>query len=391
MAKRRGAAGTGNILKKTRTNPSGRTYTYWETRFSNGFDPKTGKQVQKSVTGNTQKEAAQKLKAALAAIDTGTYREPSEMTLGAWMDSWLNEYLTHTKPLTQKTYFEIAKKHIKPALGAIKLEKLDTHTIQRFYNGLTKAGLSPKSIKNVHGVLHSCLAQAQANNYITSNPTKACKLPRIAKPEIRPLEPDEIKALLREAQLDDYCNIFTVAILTGCRQGELLGLSWDYVNFETGVITIRQQLQCKDGEYFLETPKNGKSRSILPAPVVMEALRKEKEKQQAAKDYAGACFQNPWNLVFTDALGKHLVRRTVVKHFKKVCERAGIEDARFHDLRHSFAVTSLYAGDDIKTVQANLGHATAQFTLDVYGHVTQKMRQESANRMQNFYDQLYKE
>lgn len=313
------------------------------------------------------------------------------MTLGAWIDSWLNEYLTHTKPLTQKTYFEIAKKHIKPALGAIRLEKLDPHTIQRFYNGLTKAGLSPKSVKNVHGVLHSCLAQAQANNYITSNPTKACKLPRIVKPEIRPLEPDEIKALLREAQLDDYCNIFTVAILTGCRQGELLGLSWDYVDFETGVITIRQQLQCKDGEYFLETPKNGKSRSILPAPVVMEALRKEKEKQQTAKDYAGACFQNPWNLVFTDALGKHLVRRTVVKHFKKVCERAGIEDARFHDLRHSFAVTSLYAGDDIKTVQANLGHATAQFTLDVYGHVTQKMQQESADRMQKFYDQLYKE
>ena len=95
--------------------------------------------------------------------------------------------------------------------------------------------------------------------------------------------------------------------------------------------------------------------------------------------------------MFTDALGKHLVRRTVVKHFKKVAKRAGVEESRFHDLRHTFAVTSLYAGDDIKSVQANLGHATAQFTLDVYGHVTQKMRQESADRMQKFYDQLYKE
>ena len=391
MAKRRAAAGTGSIRKKTRTNPSGKTYTYWEARYSMGFDPVTGKQVQKSITAPTQKAAAQKLRSILASIDTGTYREPSEMTLGAWLDSWLKEYLAHTKPLTQKTYAEQVKKHIKPALGNIQMDKLDPHTIQRFYNGLTSAGLSPKSIKNIHGVLHSALQQAVSNGYITVNPTNACKLPRIVKPEIRPLEPDEIKALLREAQLDDYCNIFTVAILTGCRQGELLGLSWDHVNFETGIITIKQQLQCKEGEYFLETPKNGKSRSILPAPVVIEALRNEKIKQQAAKDYAGACFQNPWNLVFTDALGKHLVRRTVVKHFKKVCERAGIEDARFHDLRHSFAVTSLYAGDDIKTVQANLGHATAQFTLDVYGHVTQKMRQESADRMQKFYDQLYKE
>ena len=96
--------------------------------------------------------------------------------------------------------------------------------------------------------------------------------------------------------------------------------------------------------------------------------------------------------MFTDDTGKYLVRRTVVKHFKKISQRANLsDDARFHDLRHSFAVTSLYAGDDIKTVQANLGHATAQFTLDVYGHVTQKMRQESADRMQRFYDQLYKE
>ena len=158
----------------------------------------------------------------------------------------------------------------------------------------------------------------------------------------------------------------------------------------TGIITIKQQLQCKDGEYFLETPKSGRGRSILPAPVVMEALKKEQEKQKAAKAFAGACWSNPMNLVFTDAIGKHLVWRTVVKHFKKVAERAGVEESRFHDLRHTFAVTSLYAGDDIKSVQANLGHATAQFTLDVYGHVTQTMRKESAERMQRFYDQLYK-
>jgi len=102
-------------------------------------------------------------------------------------------------------------------------------------------------------------------------------------------------------------------------------------------------------------------------------------------------FRFPFNDVKYIVLGKHLVRRTVVKHFKKITQRAGIsDDARFHDLRHSFAVTSLYAGDDIKTVQTNLGHATAQFTLDTYGHVMQRMRRDSANRMQNFYEQLSK-
>lgn len=120
----------------------------------------------------------------------------------------------------------------------------------------------------------------------------------------------------------------------------------------------------------------------------MEALKNEKEKLDRNRELLGDEFQNPHNLVFTNDYGKNLVRGTVVKHYKKVLQRGEVQENRFHDLRHSFAVTSLYAGDDIKTVQANLGHATAQFTLDVYGHVTQKMRQDSASRMQKFYEQL---
>lgn len=267
--------------------------------------------------------------------------------------------------------------------------RISPSTASISFSGL---GLSPKTVKNIHGVLHSALQQAIANGYIRNNPTEACKLPKVIKAEIKPLEPEEIAQMLKEAEKDDYCNLFITAMFTGMRQGELLGLAWENVDFTTGVISVKQQLQCKDGDYFLETPKSGKGRTILPAPLVMEALRKEWQKQQVEKTQAGELWNNPFNLVFTDATGKNLVRRTVVKHFKKISERAGIsQEARFHDLRHSFAVTSLYAGDDIKTVQANLGHATAQFTLDVYGHVTQKMKQDSANRMQQFYDQLTKQ
>ena len=158
---------------------------------------------------------------------------------------------------------------------------------------------------------------------------------------------------------------------------------------ETGVITIKQQLQCNDGEYFMSTPKNGKSRMVLPAPLVIEALRQEKAKQEASRLAAGSMWDNPFNLVFTDALGKNLVRRTVVKHFKAITKRSGIDEKfRFHDLRHSFAVASLQAGDDIKTIQANLGHATAAFTLQVYAHVNESMRQESAARIQKYYESV---
>lgn len=387
---KRAPSGMGTIRKVTKTQ-KGKKYTYYEARYTEGFDPGTGKQIQRSIMGKTQKEVAQKLKAATAALDAGTYKAPCKMSVGEWLDIWIAEYLNNVKPLTQQNYAKQVNKHLKPSLGATKLEALEAHTIQKFYNSLSESGLSPKTVKNIHGVLHSALQQAIENKYIKYNPTEACKLPKVLKPEIKPLEPDEIRRMLQEAEKDDYCNLFIVAMFTGMRQGELLGLPWECVDFTNGIITVKQQLQCTDGLYFMETPKNGKHRMILPAPIVMDTLRKEQQKQQREKTLAGEAWDNHFNLVFTDALGKNLVRRTVVKHFKKITQRAGIsDDARFHDLRHSFAVTSLYAGDDIKTVQANLGHATAQFTLDTYGHVMQKMRHDSAGRMQSFYEQLSK-
>ena len=377
----------GSIRKKEKVI-NGKAYTYYEARYTVGIDPGTGKQIQKSISGKTQREVTRRLKEITTSIDTGTYLPSCKLTVGEWLNTWTSEYTADWKPLTVSNYSKQIKKHLIPRLGAAKLEDLDTHTIQLFYNSLTKSVLAPKTVKNIHGVLHAALEQAISNGYISRNPTDGCKLPRVVRPEIKPLEPEEIARMLKEAKKDAYDNLFIVAMFTGMRQGELLGLSWDNVNFKTGQITIKQ-LQCKDGVYFLETPKSGKCRVLSPAPVVMEALKDGQQQQNANKQIVGAAWENKFNLVFTDALGKNLVRRTVVKHFKAVIERANIPpDVRFHDLRHSFAVTSLYSGDDVKTVQANLGHATAQFTLDVYGHVTQKMRQESAMRMQAFYNHL---
>ena len=386
---KKSASGAGTIRKKTVTK-GGKPYTYWEARYTLGFDQMTGKQIQRSITGKTQKEVAQKLREITVELDQGTYQEPTKMTLGEWLEIWLKDYSVNLKPMTQQTYSEQIQNHIKPELGRIKLKDLKTHMIQRFYNSLAtgEKPLAAKTIKNIHGVLHRALNQAVSNNLIRVNPATACVLPKVQKPEIKPLEPGEIYRILQEAKEDDYQNLVTVALFTGMRQGELLGLSWDCVDFETGVIIVKQQLQHKDGKYFLCSPKSNKPRKMLPAPLVMDALKAEQEKQRLAQQQAGEVWSNPFNLVFTDASGKNLVRRTVVKHFKAIAERAGAGDARFHDMRHSFAVASLLAGDDIKTVQENLGHATAAFTLDVYGHVTEQMRRDSASRMQRFYESL---
>ena len=237
------ANGMGNIRQKTVTR-NGKEYPYWEGRYTVGFDPGSGKQIQRSVTGKTQKEAAQKLKAALAALDTGTYTAPCKMTVGSWMDIWDTDYLGGVKPYTVADYTANIKNHIKPALGAVKLEALNTHTIQGFYNNLVKPpeeggkGLSPKTLRNIHSVLHRALQQAVSIGYIRSNPTDACILPRMEKPEIKPLDEKQMKAFLAAIKGHPLETFFTFTMFTGLRKGEVLGLRWDCVDFKRGTILV---------------------------------------------------------------------------------------------------------------------------------------------------------
>ena len=152
------ASGAGTIRKKTVTR-SGKEYTYWEARVTIGRDPGTGKQIQRSFSGKTQKEVREKMQAAAVSVNEDTYTEPSKMTVGQCLDIWQVDYLGGLKPFTVASYRTQIKNHIMPAFGAMKLKALDAHTIQRFYNRLT---LSPKTIKNIHGVLHKALQRAVA-------------------------------------------------------------------------------------------------------------------------------------------------------------------------------------------------------------------------------------
>ncbi len=183
----------------------------------------------------------------------------------------------------------------------------------------------------------------------------------------------------------------TVTVFTGLRQGEVLGLTWDCVDFERCTLYINKQLQKTQkvgGEYTLVPTKNSRSRLITVAPYVIDVLRRQREQQERECTNAGTVWSNPSRLVFTNEAGEHLVHVTVYKRFKEIARELGYDQARFHDLRHSYAVAAIESGDDIKTVQANLGHATASFTLDVYGHASQRMRQRSADRMERYIHEV---
>ena len=181
-----------------------------------------------------------------------------------------------------------------------------------------------------------------------------------------------------------------MTLFTGMRESEVLGLTWDCVDFENSTIIINKQLQLirnTNGEYRLAPTKNNRVRLVTVAPYVLNILKKVKADQERNR----ARFGNSWNeggFVFTKADGEHLRMNTVYKNFKAMVRSLGYDETRFHDLRHSYAVASIKSGDDIKTVQENLGHATASFTLDVYGHVTNRMKQDSAARMEQFIHEV---
>lgn len=387
---RKAAAGTGTIRKKI-ISRHGKKYEYWEARYTTGYDPGTGKQIQRSITGKTQKEVAQKLKAATAAIDEGSYQAPAKMKLGQWLDIWEAEYLGAVKPRTADSYKSIIRNHIKPALGAVRLDTLEPHTLQTFYNGLTKpqcggSPLSAKTVKNIHGTLHKALQQAQENGYLRYNPSEHCKLPRAEKKEMLTLDDDQITAFLKAIHGHQYEDLYAVTLFTGLRQGEVCGLMWDCVDLEAGRILVKRQLQSprkKGDPYTLSTTKNGKGRSLTVAPFVVAALRRSRRQQLENRLRYGEVWEDS-GFVFTDDLGAHLKPKAVYQGFKRIAEEIGIPEARFHDLRHSYAVASLRSGDDIKTVQENLGHATAAFTLNTYAHVTEQMKRDSAARMEQF-------
>lgn len=391
---KKSAAGCGSIRKKI-VKRNGKEYPYWEGRYTCGFDPGSGKQIQKSVTGKTQKEVAQKIKELTAALDAGTYIAPNKMTVGQWLDTWQNEYLANVKPSTVSSYEATIRNHLQPGLGALRLDSLTTHDIQEFYNSLhspseSRNTLSSKTIKNIHGILHHALEQAMLNNYIRSNPSNACVIPKAIKKKVKPMNEHQIADFLKAIKGHKYENMFLVALFTGIRQGEVCGLQWECVDFDNGTILIDKQLQSLRGKmrgdkekYVLVPTKNGKERTITAAPFVMDLLWKTKQAQDAnRKDFGNDFIEN--GLVFTDEIGNRVTPQALYRAFKLVVTELNMKDVRFHDLRHSYAVVSLKSGDGVKTVQENLGHATASFTLDTYGHVTEKMKKDSADRMQAF-------
>ena len=377
MANKRAPNGNGHIRQRSDGT--------WEARIELPPDTGTGKRRRKSIYGKSQEEVAKKLRQTAVDVDNGVFAEPARLTLAEWLDIWLKEYNAHVKPRTLIEYTGTVNHTIKPALGAVKLQALTRPAVQAFINGLQRRDkpLSANTIENVHGTLHRALEQAVDVEYIRTNPATGIKLPRAEKPAVQALDDNSIALFLDAIKGHPMERLFVVDLFTDLRQGELLGLTWDCVDFERGTIRIRQQMQLINGAYKLVALKNDKPRMVTPAAFVLNVLQEQRRVQAAWRLQAGKLWCGG-DYVFTNELGEHMKRQTVYMQYKRVMASIGLPSMRFHDMRHSYATAALRSGDDIKTVQENLGHHTPAFTLEVYGHVTEQMRKESAQRMDAF-------
>lgn len=381
----RAASGSGTI----RQRPDGT----WEARLTVGTDPGTGKPVRKSVYGKTQAEVRKKMTATQRAIDNGTYQAPDKTTVSQWLDTWMETFCAvKVKPLTYSTYNVAIKNHIKPSLGALRLQAVRGVHVQKLYNRMTADGLSAKTVKNVAAILHKAFSVAVKQGLMQANPCDAAELPKAMHKEITPLTDSEIPLFLEAIKGHPFEGAYALCLFAGLREGECLGLSWDQVDFEARRITISQQLQKekkKGARYYIApSTKSGKPRQIEPPEIAFEYLRTERRRQTEKRLAAGELWSNPDNLVFTDELGHHFAIPTFYERFKRIAASIGRADARPHDLRHTAATVAIAAGADIKSVQDLLGHATASFTLNVYAHTSEQMKKDTAARMQSYYDNL---
>ena len=379
----RAAQGSGSI----RQRPDGR----WEARFS--YTDDLGQKKRASIYADTQKECRQKLTSALKAVDEGDFVKTQRYTVSQWLDEWLSTYCGDLKPATFSGYCSKIETRIKPYIGNSTLTALTNVQIQRFYNRLKDGdkehkSLSPKSIQSIHGILHKALDQAVAAKLIHSNPADHIKLPKIKRPDLAPIMDDNVARFLEAIKGDRFERVFIVDLFSGLRQSEIVGLRWSDVDLDAGLLTIRHQIQksySDSGYVFLDETKNGKERIVAVAPSIVRVLKAQRVQQMEWRLAAGPAWNNPLDLVFTDELGGHLKHRTINNHFKKIVASIGLENTRFHDLRHSYAVNALQAGDSVKAVQEQLGHYSSAFTMDVYAAVSDTMRRDSQERMEGLF------
>jgi integrase len=376
MARRRGN-GEGSI---TRHKKSG----LWMARYT--VETPTGPKRQ-TIYGGTRKEAAEKLAKALSDRADGIVVDDKNLTLGEYLDRWLSDAVRGT--VRESTYSRdkyLVTNHVKPSIGRVKLKNLNALHLQSLYRERLDSGLSGSTVQKIHHVLHKALTQAMRWDLIPRSPADSVKAPTPTPKEMHPLSALEARKLLEAARGDRLEALYVLAIHTGMRRGELLGLKWGDVDLDDTfpTVRVRRTLTRKDTGYVLGEPKTKKSRrTIRLTPQAVEALRRHLTSQMEHMEHLGDLYDDQ-GLIFTTEVGT-LINPSNLRQrsFMPLLERAGLPQITFNDLRHTCASLLFQRNVHPKFVQELLGHASVAITLDTYSHMLPGMGSEAADAIES--------
>jgi len=338
----------------------------------------------RAVYGTTRAETAQKLAAAIRNRDAGITALDERTTVEAFLLQWLELSVKgRNRPSTHMAYASHVRVHLVPALGSTPLARLTPADVERFMATKLAAGLSPSTVARIRATLRRALTVALRQGMVVRNAAALADPPRNQPREFTPLSRDEARAFLETIRGHRLEALFVVALTTGLRQGELLGLTWDGVDFPRRRITVRQALQRIGGEPTLVEPKTAKSRrTITVPPVAMELLRSQHDWHTAMQSTT----DEPWNrlgLVFTSVTGTPLDGSNVTHVFQRMLSQAGLPRIRFHDLRHTCASLLLAQGTHMRVIMEQLGHSQISLTMNTYSHVMPEALDDAAALMQD--------
>jgi integrase len=342
----------------------------------------------KRYTCATQAAAMAKLRAAQEALDRGADLGAKSQTLGAFLDAWLADVVRRdAEPKTYEGYAYTVGL-IKPSLGRVPLDKLTPQHVQKLLNELLEQGgeggkgLSPRTVQYARATLRRALGQALKWGLVTRNVATLVEPPKSRRAEVQPFSEEEARALLAAARGDRLEALYAVALTLGLRQGELLGLRWEDLDLDRGVLRVRQQLQhMKREQPVLKGLKTRSSRRDMELPARLALyLRAHWARQRREREGKGDAWREH-GLVFPSAVGTPMTPRNLVRRFQDLLGRAGLPARRFHDLRHTAASLMFERGLEATTVQRVLGHSSIAVTNDTYLHLMPQAKRRSAEVM----------
>jgi integrase len=349
----------------------------WLVRIYMGRDA-VGKRICPSETvKGTFKQAEQRLTQRLAELDQGTYTAPTKQTVAEFLTKWLDTIKSHVSPATLRGYSDNVKNHITPRMGGIRLDKLQPQTIQTAYADLETSGLSPRTVRGIHQVLHQALEQAVEWNMIYRNPTAYVNLPKMVRSEMQVFNPSQVALLLETTKDTADFPMWSLALNSGMRPQEYLVLKWD--DFVDSKITVVRALkQNGTGGYYVADTKTKRGRRSFTLPSSTVAALEAHKKKQAGEILAAgpSCVRNGY--IFANASGGHQDMSAVRRRWKTLLKRLKLPEIRLYDTRHTNATLLLGAGVNPKVVAERLGHSSVTLTLDTYSHVLSELDEQTA-------------